>query len=278
MRFFDSHCHLDFPEFEPDRGAVMTRAREAGVVDVLVPGFDSATWSRAAGLVRVAAERGLRVHVAVGVHPYALANDEAQGPGEPDGALAFSLVAAARRHGAVAIGECGVDAPLARRHGAAVSLGRQLAVFREHVLAADTAKLPLVLHVVRAHEPVLNMLRSGRRSRSQANPERPRGVVHAYSGSAELAREYVRLGFMLAFGGALTHPSHERARAAARGLDDEHLLVESDAPSGRLAGGPRRNEPGAVREVVAALAELRGQAPEHVAELTSANARALYRL
>jgi TatD DNase family protein len=235
--------------------------------------------------VSVAAAHGLRVHLAVGVHPYALAQEAAASHAStprptraPEGKLASRLVTAARRHGAVAIGECGVDALLARRAGPGADLGRQLDLLREHVMAADAATLPLVLHVVRAHQPVLALLRAARGVRAPSRGGPARGVVHAFSGSVEVAQEYVREGFMLAFGGALTHPTHGRARAAASALDDAHLLVESDAPSGRLAGGPARNEPAAVRDVVATLAQLRGQTPERVAEFTWANAQALYRL
>jgi len=83
---------------------------------------------------------------------------------------------------------------------------------------------------------------------------------------------------MLAFGGALTRPNHEKARAAARSTPDEWLLVETDAPSGGLASGPERNEPAALAQVVETLAQLRGQSVEHVAALTYANARRLFQL
>lgn len=285
MRLFDSHCHLDFPDFDVDRGEVVARAHAAGVEDVLVPGYVLRDPAAARALATQAAARGVRVHHAVGLHPFALAEAGNHDWALPEGALAARLIAAAAQQRAVAIGECGLDVPLARRapsETAPFSMPQQVAVLREHLAAAEAAHLPLILHVVRAHEPTLALLREGQPgSQTQrrvlgARDARPRGVVHAYSGSAELVREYERLGFSLAFGGALTHERHARAREAARAVSDERLLVESDAPSGRLSDGPARNEPSSVREVVLTLAALREQAPEHVAEITHRNACALF--
>lgn len=272
MTLFDSHCHLDFAEFDQDRAAVLQRAREAGLSELLVPGYEPEQWLRAGGVALAATERGLRVHVAVGVHPFALAAEASAWAERPVG-LAAALSEAATMHGVVAIGECGLDAPLADRVGDACSLARQSAVLREHLLAAHECELPLVLHVVKAHGQALALLRAN------PVPHRPlRGVIHAFSGSPELVREYTDLGFMLGFGGALTRPTHEKARAAAAVVPDDFLLVETDAPSGRFEGGPQRNEPAALAQVVEMLAQLRGQTAQHVAAVTSANARRLFQL
>jgi TatD DNase family protein len=271
VTLFDSHCHLDFAEFDADRSDVLWRAREAGVSELLMPGYEPAQWLRAGGVALAATERGLRVHVAVGVHPYALAAEAREWADRPAG-LAATLSEAATMQGVVAIGECGLDAPLADRAGEACSLARQTAVLREHLTAARECGLPLVLHVVKAHGPALELLRA------VPGPPHPRGVIHAFSGSPELVREYVDLGFMLGFGGALTRPTHEKARAAAVATPDEWLLVETDAPSGRLADGPSRNEPAALAQVVETLAQLRGQTVEHVAARTHANATRLFQL
>lgn len=272
MTLFDSHCHLDFPEFEADRADVLQRARAAGVSEILVPGYEPEQWLRAGGVALAASERGLTVYTAVGIHPYALADVARGWIDRAKGVLTATLAEAATMQGVVAIGECGLDAPLADRVGEACSLARQSAVLQEHLRAASACQLPLVIHVVKAHGTALELLRG-----EPAGFE-PRGVIHAFSGSPELVREYVDQGFMLGFGGALTRPNHEKARAAARATPDEWLLVETDAPSGRLEGGPERNEPAALAQVVETLAELRGQTVEHVAACTQANARRLFRL
>ena len=255
--------------FDADRAAVLARAAAAGVYELVIPGYSPATWSRAAALTS-ATNAGVRVHVAVGLHPYALA-----GPALPEGELTGQLVAAAECFGAVAIGECGLDGPLSKRTAGGVSSAVQERVLREHVHAAALTGLPLVLHVVRAHAAALELLRPDTTRRETPGP---RGVVHAFSGSVDVARSYVRLGFMLAFGGAITHARHQRARAAAAWVPDDALLLESDAPSGRLSGGPPRNEPSALPRVLAVLAELRGQSQERVAEMTRDNAARLFRV
>ena len=276
MRLFDSHCHLDFAEFDADRAEVLKRARAAGVHDLLVPGYEPEQWPRVVALVPQAAEHDVHLHVAVGIHPYALTEGASGWVGRPEGELASVLMNAARQHGAAAIGECGLDAPLGQREGERCRLAQQGAVLREHLHAASACELPLVLHVVRAHALALELLREAA-LRSPPSPH-PRGVIHAFSGSAERVREYVGLGFMLAFGGSLTHSNHARAHAAARATPDTALLIETDAPSGRLAGGPPRNEPSQLAEVLRALAALRDTTPEHVASVTSRNACALFRV
>lgn len=272
MTLFDSHCHLDFAEFDADRGDVLERARATGVSEMLVPGYEPEQWLRAGAVALAATERGLTVYTAVGIHPYALAESASSWVDRQPGVLAATLAEAATQHGVVAIGECGLDAPLADRVGEACSLAGQSAVLREHLRAASACQLPLVIHVVKAHGPALELLRG------EPAGVAPRGVIHAFSGSPELVREYVDQGFMLGFGGALSRPTHEKARAAARATPDEWLLVETDAPSGRLEGGPERNEPAALARVVETLAELRGQSVEHVATITQANARRLFQL
>ncbi len=269
---YDSHCHLDFDAFEGDRDEVWARALEAGVTRAFVPGYDVAQWRRLPDL----RSRYLGLSVGVGLHPFALqTNSEATSPA-PD--LEQLLADAVERVGAVAIGECGLHGP----HKETFAFQEQ--VLRVHLRLAHDLGLPLVLHAVHAHARMLELLRevfassklstSAAASRARGAPFR--GVVHAYSGSLELAGEYLKLGFSVAFGGAITRPGHRRARAAAATLPLEALLLESDAPSAPLQGGPQRNEPASVRVVATALAALRGISEEEVARVTSDNAEALF--
>lgn len=263
MILYDSHCHLDFAEFDVDRDAVWARARSAGVRHAFVPGYAPEQWSRLADL---------RSHVegisaGVGLHPFALRE------AAPPENLERSLKAAAEQLGAVAIGECGLHKPSSSM---SVPMQTQEAVLRAHLGAAMELGLPLVLHVVQAHGPALALLRCALHGTKHQSRDAPRGVVHAYSGSLEVAAEYQRLGFLLAFGGALTHPHHKRARAVAKALPLEALLLESDAPSAPAASSPSRNEPMVVASVAQALADLRGIKAEDVARVTTANALILF--
>ena len=258
MTLVDAHCHLDFEAFDADRDEVLDRSAAVGVRAIVVPGVHSAQWARAAAVVRRGHPR-VRLAMAVGWHPEQLdalvhgargdgsddVNDAASGGRNATfdrASLVTQLVRAASEHGAIAIGECGLD----RRVEAQVSLERQREVLDAHVEAAKRTGLPLVLHVVRRDGALLDVLR----------PHAPlRGMVHAFMGGAELAREYVALGLHLSFGGGLTRPNARRVREAAAVVPAERVLIETDAPAQTPHGAPSpRNEPSFLPLVRDALA------------------------
>lgn len=249
MRFFDAHAHLDFETFDADRDEVLERAAAAGVGAVVLPGVSEAQWERAHALVG-RGHRRVRLAMAVGHHP------EHLDPTPELVSLEAQIVDAAERFDAVAIGECGLD----RRVETQVSLERQLAILDAHLRAAKRTALPLVLHVVRRDGAMLDALR----------PHAPlRGMVHAFTGSAETARAFVALGLHLSFGGALTRPSARRVREAAAATPPDRVLLETDAPDQTPTGAPtERNEPAYLPLVATAL-----DRPEVDA---AANARALF--
>lgn len=249
MTLVDAHCHLDFEAFDADRDEVLDRAAAVGVAAIVIPGVHPAQWARAAAVVRRGHPR-VRLALAVGLHPEHLAHDDEGDPDARDGtrtpfdseSLVAQLVHAAQEHGAVAIGECGLD----RRVEAQTSLERQRAVLEAHLEAAKRTGLPLVLHVVRRDGALLDALR----------PHAPlRGMVHAFTGGPELAREYLALGLHLSFGGGLTRPNARRARDAAAVVPAERVLIETDAPDQTPHGASSpRNEPSflsLVRDVLA---------------------------
>ncbi len=256
MRLYDSHCHLDDDAFDPDRDDVVARARAAGVTAILVPGFDPSLWD---GLPALAA-RHPEVRFAVGVHPFGLAADA------PAAGLASRLADRAVALGAAAIGECGFDARTAKSGGA--SIETQRAVLEAHLDAARALALPIVLHGVHAHGPLLESL-------ERFGPLPAGGALHGFTGPAELVPRYARLGLSFGLGPAILRPSARRPRDAARAVPADLLLVETDAPD---MGWSRedRNEPARVAAVVAELAALRGEAAEDVAERTYGNAARLF--
>jgi TatD DNase family protein len=246
----DTHCHLDLAAFDGDRDQVVARAAAAGVTGILVPGVRPATWP-----ALVALEAGA-LRVALGIHPQvvpALTADERAGD------LTARLVEAAA--GRCAIGECGLD-------GATGERDLQEAIFRAHVRAAKATGKPLVLHVLRAHDAAPRILRE----------EGPvTGVMHSYSGGADLVPVYRDLGMMFSFAGPVTYGNARRPIAAARAVPDDLLLAETDAPDQAPAahrGG--RSEPAFVADVIAGLAAARGQPIAEVAARTAANARRLF--
>jgi TatD DNase family protein len=320
----DAHCHLDFAAFDPDRDAVLARAAAAGVRAVVVPGTHPDRWAAARALVAGAGRGAPRVVAGAGVHPECLPALEAAG--RTAAALA-SLEDAARQAaaaggGAGLVGECGLDGDVARGlHGPPVSLERQRAVLDAHVEVARALGLPLVLHVWRAHGPALEALaRHAPRAPARGGPAGASGVapalagaplsgvVHSYSGPAELVPAYLALGLHLSFAASVTRSSARRPRAAARAVPRDRLLVETDAPaqvasgavprpaagdpapdgadasvhvpasSARAATERPRGEPAHVLHVAAAVAAARGEPLGLLAQATSDNARRLFGL
>ena len=247
----DSHCHLDVAAFDLDREDVLARAAAAGVEGILVPAIRPNTWDAVRALA------GNLVRIALGIHPQVVPELD---PGE----LALTpeaLAQAARDAGAIAIGECGLD-------GATDARELQEQLLRLHVRAARLAKLPLVVHVLRAHDLAPRVLREER-------AHEVGGVMHSYSGGADLVPVYRDLGFAFSFAGPVTYDNARRPLEAVRAVPPELLLVETDAPDQAPAkhrGG--RSEPAFVVEIVAAIAAATGR--DDIAAVTTANARRVF--
>ncbi|MBN2885833.1 MAG: TatD family hydrolase [Chromatiaceae bacterium] len=250
----DTHCHIDVAAFDADREQVLGAARVAGVVDLVVPAIAAEGWDGLLALCRRAAPAWPRLHAALGLHPVFLERHR-----EAD------LVVLERRLGeqpVIAIGEIGLDHALPGLDRAA-----QQRLFEAQLAIARAARLPVLLHVRKAHEEVLGLLRRhGVRG----------GIAHAFNGSLEQGLRYLDLGFRLGFGGMLTFARSTRLRRLAERLPLEALVLETDAPDLTVASHQgARNSPAYLPEVLAALAEARGLEPIDVAARTSANARAV---
>ena len=250
-RLYDSHCHLDAEAFDPDRPAVLARARAAGVARQLVPAVSRAGWPALQAIC--AAEPDLRP--AWGLHPMFLDRHQ-----DEDLDLLGQWLA---RHRPAAVGECGLDF-----HVQGLDLARQRHFFLGQLRLAREFDLPVVLHARRAvDEVILALRRTGGL----------RGVVHSWSGSEEQARQLFDLGFHLGIGGAVTHERAQRLRRTVAHMPLSQLLLETDAPDQPDAGRRgQRNEPAFLGDVLATVARLRGQDPDHLAEATWANAEALF--
>ena len=255
----DTHCHLYTPAFDDDRDDVVERASAAGVVGMLVPAIRPKMWAALVALCENHATAGVRC--ALGVHPQIvpeLADDEVGGD------LAERIAEASRAAGVVAIGECGLDGATGERE-------RQEQIFRAHVRAARAVGLPLVVHVLRAHDVAPRILREER-------AHEVGGVMHSYSGGADLVRVYRELGMAFSFAGPVTYPNARKPLDAVRAIPSESLLAETDAPDqSPVPHQGERSEPAFVRHVLAGLAMARGASVEEISELTTANARRIFR-
>jgi TatD DNase family protein len=254
----DTHCHLASPRFDPDRDEVLRRARDAGVTELVLPSVGPGDFER----VRRLAE-GSGLHAAYGIHPQLLAEQ----PGEGDAALLAALARALDAGGAVALGECGLDGPSAE---AGAPMARQVAVLRAQLALARRHRLPVLLHCLRAHEPLLALLAE--------EPLPAGGILHSWSGSAEQVAPFARLGLGFSFAGPVTHERARRAPGALRAVPRELLLLETDAPDQVPRPHRGRCEPAHLREVAAAVAGHLGLGLPEVDALTAANARRILRL
>jgi TatD DNase family protein len=255
MQFFDTHAHLDQPEFDDDRSEVVARAKAAGVANIVSIGISADT---SQVCIDLAAEFD-GVHAAVGMQPNYLA--EAQ-PGDWD-----RVVAMVGRPGVVAIGETGLD-----RYWDFTPFDMQQDYFDRHIRLSQERALPFIVHMRDCDEDILVMLREAR-LRGPLN-----GVMHSFTGSQAMADECLQMGLYISFAGMATYKKSEELRAIATTMPDDRILVETDSPY--LSPEPvrkiKRNEPAHVVHTAACLAEVRGTTLEKFAELTTANAKRLF--
>lgn len=255
MELFDTHAHLDQPEFDSDRAAVIERARQTGVTNIVTIGTTAAT---SAVCVQLASQYP-GVHAAVGMQPNYIA--EAQ-PGDWD-----RVIELVDRPGVVAIGETGLD-----RHWDFTPFELQQEYFDRHLRLAQARDLPFVVHMRDCDDDILQMLR-------EAHARGPlRGVMHSFTGSQAMADECLAMGLYLSFAGMVTYKKSDVLRAIAASVPADRILVETDSPylSPEPVRGTKRNEPAHVRHTAARLAEVRGEALEAFAAQTTANARRLF--
>jgi TatD DNase family protein len=250
----DSHCHLDFPDFEAERDAVVARAHAAGV-DTMVT--ISTRVARFAGLKAIT-ERYERIYASIGTHPHNAAE-------EPD-VTADDLARIAEDPAVVAIGEAGLD-----YHYDNAPREAQRAGFLQHIAAARMTQLPLVIHARDADADIAQILED--ETGKGAFP----AVLHCFSSGRDLAMKGIALGMYVSFSGILTFKNSAALRDIAAELPLDRLLVETDAPY--LAPPPhrgKRNEPSYVVETAKVLAEVRGMTPEALAAATTANFHRLF--
>ncbi len=274
--WIDTHCHLDAPEFDHDRQAVINRALQAGVGMIVVPAVMPATFE-------AARQAALQCHgtYALGIHPLFAkqAGDDA----------IDQLRAALQQHHTdprlVAIGEIGLDYFVPRLQDEA-SKALQDRVYAAQLALAVEFELPVIVHVRRSADDLLKHLR---RLKQQGKAMHG-GIAHAFNGSAQQAQAFIDLGFKLGFGGAMTFDRALQIRRLAADLPAEAIVLETDAPDipphwlyvleqDRAKGLTSRNEPAELPRIAQTLATLRGWSLDQARELTTANAlQALPRL
>ena len=251
--WFDSHCHVDEEAFDEDREDVLSRMKANGVTRCAVIGSDMETSRRAAAFA--AAHSG--VVAAGGFHPHEASRFRESNLDE--------LREMYQKGRIRAIGEIGLD--FYYDHSPR-DVQREVCI-RQMELAWEL-KAPVAYHIRDAHQEMLEIMK-GMKARLTG------GIIHCFSGSAEIAKEYLKLGYYISFAGPLTFKKAPRLQEAVKLVPKDRLLIETDSPY--MAPEPvrgRRNEPANVRYVGLKMAELRGEKPEEVAAFTTENAMQVY--
>ena len=249
MRLIDSHCHLNYEGLVERQSEVLDNARTRGVAGFLNISTRQSEWRD----IIAVAEREPDVWASVGVHPH-------EADAHPDlGAKA--LADGASHPSVIAIGECGLDYYYDKSDRQA-----QRDRFEAHIDAARQTGLPLVVHTRNAEEDTADILTAAVREGGVA------GVLHCFTGSADLARKGLDLGFFVSLSGIVTFKNAADLQETAKWLPADQMLVETDAPF--LAPVPHRGqkcEPAFVADTAAFVAALRSEEPEQLAEATTAN-------
>lgn len=251
---FDSHAHIDDEQFDVDREQVIKRAIEKGVTGIINVGTCIPSSARSVAL----AGQYEGIYAAVGIHPH-----DAEGILESD---YQQLIAWSKLDKVVAIGEIGLDyyRDLSPRDA-------QRAVFIRQIDVARQMNMPLIIHDRDAHGDILDIIKKEAKGLS--------GVLHCFSGSMEMAKEVIKLGFYISIAGPVTFKNAAKLPEIAASVPLECLLVETDSPY--LTPHPhrgKRNEPAYVRIVAEQVASLRGIELSALVEATSANVRRLFKI
>lgn len=247
MELFDTHCHLDVAAFDKDRQRVLHEANARGVKQLLVPAITRNNWQSVLDLC----QQHPGLYPALGLHPVMLEQHKS--------ADITALAEQVTRTRPVAIGEIGLDFQMKT-----LDREKQQSLFAAQLAIAEQQQLPVVLHVRKAHDAVLQMLK---------RHALPGGTCHAFNGSLQQAEQYIQLGFKLGFGGMLTYPKANKLRKLARELPLSAMVLETDAPD--MVGAAhqyQRNSPAYLPEVLETLAELRAEPVEAIARVTRENA------
>ena len=251
----DSHAHLDDERFDRDRERLIESLKENGIDLVINPGDDLQSSIKAVAL----AEKYENIYAAVGVHPHAAK--------EMDDATIGILKSFANREKVIAIGEIGLDYYY---DNSPRNIQRQR--FIEQLNLAKEVDLPVIIHSRSAAGETFEILK-------EAQDGNLEGVLHCYSGSVEMAIEYIKLGFYISIAGPITFKNSRVAKEVAKAVPLDKLLIETDSPY--LTPEPyrgKRNEPIYVRYVAGTIAEAKGLSFEEIAKATAENAKKLFRI
>ncbi|NQZ07668.1 MAG: TatD family hydrolase [Algicola sp.] len=253
MELIDSHCHLDFAEFDEDRDTLIDSLLTRGVSSVIVPAVKPGNWQTVLDLTA----KHDNLYPALGIHPCFL-----EGSKRHDVDDLAALIE--QNPQVIAVGECGLDFTLD-------NVDEQRYYFTAQIKLAQQFKLPLIIHHRKCHDIILAFLR-------KFKPQQG-GVIHAFSGSYQQAQQYIDLGFKLGIGGTITYSRAGKTREVVCKVPLESLILETDAPDMPIYGRQgERNSPAYLGEVFTVLTLLRDEPAVEIEKQLLANTRSLFSL
>lgn len=251
----DSHAHLDDKRFDKDRADIIKNLKKENVSIVINPGASFASSVRAVSL----SEKYDLIYAAVGIHPHDVK--------DMDENTIEALENLAKREKVVAIGEIGLDYYYDNS-----PRDLQKKWFREQIKLAKKVKLPIIVHDRDAHADTLHIIK-------EELDDNLTGVLHCYSGGAQLAKEFIEMGFYISFAGPITFNNSKVSKLVAKEIPLDKILIETDSPY--LTPHPhrgKRNEPLYVHYVAQMIAQIKEISFEEVARVTSQNTKTLFKL
>ena len=246
MQLIDSHCHLDVTDFDHDREQVLEHCKQLGIEQIIVPGIDAPGWNKLLELC----QQFTIMRPALGLHPIYV--DKHQ-PNDIQ-----SLENIIDTHRPIAVGEIGLDFFIKE-----LDKDKQQNLFEAQLNIAQNTDLPVILHVRKSHDQVLQTLKR--------IPVKG-GIAHAFNGSLQQAQQFIDLGFKLGFGGTMTYERSNKIRALAKALPLSTMVLETDAPDMVVsAHRGERNSPEYLPDCLTAIADIRETTPELIAKQTTRN-------
>ena len=243
----DSHCHLDFSDFDSDRSQVLQRAEQANIKKIIIPGVIKKTWNK----IKQCCEEHPQLYPCYGLHPYFIDQHTPQDLNDLKEWVSLNKT--------IAIGECGLDYFLK-----SLNKEKQLFYFSHQLDLALELRLPVIIHARKSTEDIIKSIKS--RHGLQ-------GMIHSYSGSYEQAKQLIDLGFYLSFGGPVTYEKSTRLHQLIQKLPLESILVETDSPDQPTSQADNtRNEPACITHVIESIAKLRKDSIENIINQTTTNA------
>lgn len=252
MKLVDSHCHLEAPEFSGILDTLIADAEKAGVMKFITSSVTTGEWH----LSKSISEKYRSVEYSIGVHPWYVS--------EKDLEINSKLMAAEPGH--IAIGEIGLDRKIENP-----PFELQVKIFEEQMKFAVDANLPVIIHCRGAFNELIESI-------NRTGVPAQGGIIHAFSGSREIAETLTKKGLSFSMGGTLTYRASRKRAEAMKVIYPEHFLLETDSPDIPPVGTEKPNVPANITLNLKGAANLTGRTEEEIAEVTTENAKRIFRL